>query len=328
MNADRLAQYIFGQDEITSPTVSNWIESSTRFAKFVDDFREKIRNKIKNAKKDKDNPIESLKDVLFELEIGYLLCKTPRFSSVEYEQSKKGPDYAITVDPDIVFNMEVKRIRPGESHQALFDQWKSEIKREIQKIESPLACDMKFCNDGDPMNFAQRLKGQTPSIISFINNKLPDVEVAILKGTKQVISLPVQNFENEFMLNFRQPPYSTKTLVVEVCESPMFRNEKAYRKFDDLCVSVLKQVGEKKMINILVVNTDSKTHDFLSLIFSLSFFKETMQDKKITNSDLLSGVLFKGAWIRVGGYPNYLWCNGEADFPIPESIKEDLQKMN
>jgi len=90
MSVDKLIQFIFGQGDLYPATFLRWVESSKRFESFVERYKDKIRNKVRDAQKHPQSE-EPLKDVLFELELAYLLCKVSRFA-VEYEKhGKKGP---------------------------------------------------------------------------------------------------------------------------------------------------------------------------------------------------------------------------------------------
>ena len=86
---------MFSQDNLSSPALLRW-ES------FRGKYEGKIRKKFADPEKD-PQPGEKLKDVLFELDIAYLLCKSERFS-VEYERwGKKGPDFTVTDKTNVVF---------------------------------------------------------------------------------------------------------------------------------------------------------------------------------------------------------------------------------
>lgn len=100
MSVDKLVQYKFDQGDLYPPTFLRWVKSSKRFESFVETYKDKIRKKLKDTQKD-PQPGEKLKDVLFELEIAYLLCKTTRFA-VEYEKhrKKKGPNPDFTVNDE------------------------------------------------------------------------------------------------------------------------------------------------------------------------------------------------------------------------------------
>jgi len=326
MDIDELIQYIFGQSDLQSPTVFHWIKSSTQFAYFAEKYRDKIRDKVRNAQKD-TQPFEKLKDVFYELEIGYFLCQTHNFS-VEYEKyGNKGPDFTVRDEANITFNVEVKRIRPGDSYQARFDLWKSRLKRQIFIHPSPLALSLKFGDNPDfSLDLVDRLEKRTLEIVKFIINIIPIAEQSILVEGKPDFSKAVPSFENEFELQFRQPPYSTETLANDGGQSPIFKKGDEYRKFYDLYWNTLDQVIPG-MINILTIITDSKTHDSWALTRCMQYLNEVAKGNVIEKTKQLSGVLFRGAWHPTSGDPNILWCDDEAYNPIPENIGQSLRKM-
>ena len=60
------------------------------------------------------------------------------------------------------------------------------------------------------------------------------------------------------------------------------------------------------------------------------FVKEGFQgaDDFLSLTRNLSGVLFRTTWSEEASAVNFLWCNRQADFQIPESMKEYLTKMS
>ena len=116
---------------------SHWVESSKRFKDFAERYEDKIDRKFIDAQKDRE-PDEKLKDVLFEIEIAHLMLKTGRFS-VEYEgHGEKGPDFTVTHETGIVFNVEVKRIRKTCEEKRL-EAWRGQVAREVRAVPSTLA---------------------------------------------------------------------------------------------------------------------------------------------------------------------------------------------
>jgi hypothetical protein len=112
-----------------------WIENSERFAVFIDCYQDKIRKKCVNAKS-----IEDLEDIRFELEIPYLFLLDQRFE-VEYEKRltsiRRSPDFTVTFESHIVFNVEVKRIRQANLGQR-FNKWMEEVVNRVSEIPSNL----------------------------------------------------------------------------------------------------------------------------------------------------------------------------------------------
>lgn len=85
------------------------MDACARFTTFADTYRDKIRKKIRVTREP-----ESILDLLVELEVAYRLLND-RHLVVAYEpyasEKKRGPDYAVTYRANLVFNIEVARIR-------------------------------------------------------------------------------------------------------------------------------------------------------------------------------------------------------------------------
>lgn len=92
--------------------MERWLESSRRYAAFVNDFRDKIRKKLRVTQER-----ESLFDLQLELETAYLLLNERAFSLV-YEPTPgsrtRGPDFAVTFTTSMTFMVEVTRLRGNE----------------------------------------------------------------------------------------------------------------------------------------------------------------------------------------------------------------------
>jgi hypothetical protein len=110
MTADELLAYIFARDvHALAAQFAMWLASSARFRAFAEQYRDKIRKKVRVTRDQ-----EGLKDLTFELEIAYLLLSERRFA-VEYEKGgvgkQRGPDFCVTFKTHTPFNVEVKRFR-------------------------------------------------------------------------------------------------------------------------------------------------------------------------------------------------------------------------
>ncbi len=107
--ADLLAYIFEAQPHTLSGTLMQWMETSARFTLFVDTYRDKIRKKIRVIR----DP-ESAGDLRGELEVAYCLLNDRRLS-VAYEPyasaKRRGPDFAVTYRANLIFNIEVARIR-------------------------------------------------------------------------------------------------------------------------------------------------------------------------------------------------------------------------
>ena len=107
--ADLLAYVVEAQPHVLSATLMQWMEDSSRFTAFIDIYRDKIRKKIRTVREP-----ESFMDLRGELEVAYCLLGDRRLS-VAYEPyasaRRRGPDFAVTYRANLVFNIEVARIR-------------------------------------------------------------------------------------------------------------------------------------------------------------------------------------------------------------------------
>jgi hypothetical protein len=105
-----LIAYVFdGQPHLLSEVLMEWMEASSRFTVFVETYRDKIRKKIRLARGS-----ESVLDLRGELQAAYCLLNDRRLS-VTYEPyasaKRRAPDFAVTYRSNLVFNIEVARIR-------------------------------------------------------------------------------------------------------------------------------------------------------------------------------------------------------------------------
>jgi hypothetical protein len=96
---------------LLTPHLKTWLESP-RYAAFAETYRDKIRKKIRLAR-----DRESILDLRAELEVPYHLLNDRRLS-VAYEPYAslpgRGPDYAVIFRTNLVFNLEVARLRPQQ----------------------------------------------------------------------------------------------------------------------------------------------------------------------------------------------------------------------
>jgi hypothetical protein len=111
-----LIAYLFeGQPHLLSGELYRWMDSSSRFTIFVETYRDKIRKKLRVTREP-----ESLLDLRGELEVAYCLLNDRRLS-VAYEPyasaKRRGPDFAVTYRANLVFNIEVARLRVEQSRE-------------------------------------------------------------------------------------------------------------------------------------------------------------------------------------------------------------------
>ena len=112
--ADDLIAYLFeGQPHLLSGTLMQWMEASPRFIAFAETYRDKMRKKIRATREP-----ESALDLYGELEVAFCLLNDRRLA-VAYEPyasaKRRSPDFAVTYRANLVFNVEVARIRAEEN---------------------------------------------------------------------------------------------------------------------------------------------------------------------------------------------------------------------
>ncbi len=106
---DDLLEEIFdGKSPILYSDFEGWIRSSRRFKTFAQNYRGKIRSKLRHI-----NDEGGMKDLHAELETAAVLLHEERFT-LEYEKyaalKERGPDFTVTFKTHTPFNVEVRRM--------------------------------------------------------------------------------------------------------------------------------------------------------------------------------------------------------------------------
>jgi len=108
IDPDELLAYL-GGTHAAAGTLARWLNESQRFAAFADEYRDKIRKKLRTAA-----DAEGVRDVLCELETAYLLLHEPRLV-LEYEatvqRQTRGPDFSLTYRSHTLCHVEAARLR-------------------------------------------------------------------------------------------------------------------------------------------------------------------------------------------------------------------------
>ena len=105
----------------------------------------------------------------------------------------------------------------------------------------------------------------------------------------------------------------------------MFKTGKEDDKFGTLYSKACEQTI-CNMINVLAINTDSKSHDFCALS-KFVHLNQLVRRSDTARSKWLSGVLLTGGRRAAGSEPNILWCDPKACHTIPEDIRLALRRM-
>jgi hypothetical protein len=344
MSDDELLAYIFSN--LAHSVVSAfrlWIGSSDRFRVFAVKHKDKIRSKVRGAIKDPLNFDEKLRDIQFELEVAYLLLQSASVSEVEYEKGKrkgKGSDFTVTCDTGIVFNAEVKRIREADAEMC-FNKWEEYVAAQVTQIPSSTLILQMRIGDPDDLgsykpNLLNRLEEQVSEIIAYIRKIAQSAEADIAVGSEEAYVVP--GFEGELILDFSKPMQRQRSDTLQCRRSyrPIFYTQEEYRKFGDLICDpgILDQL-QPGMINILVVASESETHEDVDLTYALSliqknddafFVKKGFKGGKaefFSQYKKLSGIAYRnqmGVADRCVLLRNYV---GECQ--IPENLEQTLK---
>ncbi len=329
---------------------------SEKFRFFVEKYREKIRGKVRAARKDISDQNEKLKDIRFELEIAYLLCKSPTFRLIEYEKFGKeyrNPDFTISDEAGLHFNIEVKRIRESDLEKR-FKVWEKQVAVEVNKIPSKSLVFMINITDkqGREISYEpdllDRLEMQGLDIIKYIIGLIPGLEKNLQVGEESIYSLP--EFENEVKIIFSKPRLRKPSEYV-LCRPSLrpifyqqgdYEKKGEYRKFGDAICDGIGQI-RPDMINFLAINSRSETHDDVDLKYALqklkklanepddNFFNKKRKSGKrlfdgasgfLEQFEHLNGILFINPLGTQEGF--LLQSNADAIRPIPESIEKAL----
>ncbi|MGH2583207.1 MAG: hypothetical protein ACRDFQ_09985 [Anaerolineales bacterium] len=114
---NELIGFLFdGKTGRLSEELYQWIQASPRFNTFVEDYRDKIRKKIRVASEP-----EGLLDIRAELDVARGLLGDRRLK-VEYElnanSKRRVPDFAVTYRENLIFHIEVSRMQASKNADA------------------------------------------------------------------------------------------------------------------------------------------------------------------------------------------------------------------
>jgi hypothetical protein len=320
-----------------------WIENSERFAAFVNRYGGKIRKRCVNAKS-----FEDLEDMRFELEIPYLFLLDQRFE-VEYEKYSKrmrrSPDFTVTFETHIAFNVEVKRIRQAALGQR-FDKWMEEVVNRICEVPSNLGFSLDMTKIDGTSRFLEQIESKKETIIHFVRSTILN-EDKILQGSPYSHSEHlIPGIDGEFILDLTKLKYENKTGLTAylIGVEPLFYNQKEPYKFSDTIFEKLAQMVPG-MINIIVCSTASNTHEREDLLDAIRSINSLIKKKDddffirkgfkgisdfLDHTKRLTAILFKGIWFNLNASqpPNLLWCNSKAECQIPNALQEYLSTMS
>lgn len=336
MDKHELFNYVVdGRDHICITSFKSWIDSSDIYLQFVSANQSKIRGKIRGAKFDED-----LIDVVFELEIAFHMVCMDGYK-VEYEKYGckigRAPDFTVTSKNGVIFNVEVKRIREGAlgvKYHAITD----DIVNQIQPIPSMLA--FSFSVDDLDLNeaFLKRFEAGKSTTIEFIKDiiRLEDQRLSF----DETVDYELPGFKDEVSIIFSKPKgkLDNNGTSYHGGSFPIFYTQKEPNKFGD---AIFEKIGQMipGTINILVIASDSSTHEKEDLQDAIISINKLIRDKAedffvkkgfsgiddfSSQAVNLSGILFKSTWSSLSNPCNYLWCNQDASLKIPGELQPVL----
>lgn len=337
MSESDLINYILKDRQHTlSEAFRSWFATCERFEGFVILHKDKIRKKVGGARG------EGLEDLRLELELPYLLLLDDRFK-VEYEKyagnKTTSPDFSITFDHSTHFSVEVKRIREADLGRR-FSQWIEKVVSRIEAIPSGLAFRLHFPEMESTSDPVDRLEASTEEIISYIENTILTEGGKLSVDSEREFSIP--GFQDEMVLTLSKPPHKQDSgTSYHGGIGPIFYTKKEFKKFSDLiCDLLLEKQVRPGMINLLFLSTNSTTHEDKNLPEAIHqlhqcdefFIKKGFKSRQdfLDRSKSLSGILFRSSWMPAsasGKNLNFLWLNGQAEYPIPEPIQNYLTNM-
>lgn len=322
-------------------TLESWMTTCVRFEGFAQVYRDKIRKKISEASSE-----DVLGDILFELEVAYLLCQNERFG-LEYEKGKsttdRTPDFVLSFDHAIDIGIEVKRIR--ETFVSIrYNALIQDIVDEIQKIPSSLGFSL-ICDDLDANpKIVDKLESEKEAIIRHIANAIKNEENRI--GLGAALEHPLPGIDGKFVLLLTKP--LRKMNADETSYNGGFRpslyTQREHLKFSDAILAKMRQMLPS-VANVLVITSDSTTHEAEDLYQAIHFLIRCINKKDdaffinkgfLNAADFLaywkrlSGIVFRSIWINISnrGDRNILWHNEYAEYQIPESVAAYFKKMD
>ncbi|MDQ3019681.1 MAG: hypothetical protein M3R36_03795 [Bacteroidota bacterium] len=225
----------------------DWFATNNRFKEFCYRYRDKVRKRIRDAKKNED-----LEDNIFELEVAYLLLLNRRLE-VEYEKygigKNRGPDFFVTYRESIIkesisFNVEARRIREPEL-STRFDNCLQKIENEVRKFPSDLCIKISLIRIiSDPI-LVGRFESSKEKLIAFIKKNI-EIQKNELSYDSS-FECPLEDFENEYILEFTRPSGKHDKIYTtcNLSSKPIFYTQKEYYKFGDIICDKLGQDAAK-----------------------------------------------------------------------------------
>jgi len=278
----------------------------------------------------------------FELEIPYLFLLDQRFE-VEYEKRlasmRRSPDFTVTFETDIVFNVEVKRIRQADLGQR-FDKWMEEVVNRVSEVPSNLGFSLDMTKIDGTSSFLEQIESKKEAIIHFIENTILNEDKIQQGGSYSEHLIP--GIDGEFVLHLTKlKKIKTGLATYLTGVEPLFYSQKEPYKFSNTIFEKLTQMVPG-MINVIICSTTSSTHEREDLPYAIKSINDLIKKKDndfflrnnfegisdfLDHTKHLSAILFKSIWFNASHPPNSLWCNSHAEHKVPAILQEYLRTM-
>lgn len=321
--------------------LAHWLEASSRFLAFIENHKEKVRSKLAKAKS-----ADAKKDVLFELNVAYLLLSNDGLE-IEYEKygagEERAPDYCVTIGRE-AFNVEVTRVHE-KSISNQYNDCINSIAKEVIIIPSELSFSINWVTCSPDEWLVSILEESKDLVINFVKEKIKNDAKDIAPGEGKEYVIPISDFRRNLHLHLSKPFSKNDTTKTShnPGSRPIFYTRKEYKKIGDIIFDKLGQMIPN-MINILLISADNTTfenEDLPETIASINqliskndnqfFIGKKFQGTEdfLNQAKKLSAILFRSGFIsRESRNRNYLWQNSNAEKQLPNSIAQLLENLN
>jgi hypothetical protein len=322
------------------PCLLHWLNTNSRLADTVYQYRRQFRDKFQS--------VLSSEDAMAELDIANLLLLDSRIELTPCSRERaRTPEYEVRFEGKTSFIIEVKRVREGPLQDRLY-KWYRLFAERLRAIPSQLAFGVEVTPHGSYEEFVVRLESHTNEMIEFCECLVKE------QGTRLAPDIPVRfhlpHFEREIVLVLDKPSSKTDSSSTSH-NGPTFRmlyTGKEPFKFSDTVFDKLGQMREHA-INVLVITSNSTTHDATDLFESLWAIDGLVREGNdkffcekgfggvvdfLQKSKRLSAIVFrKDGFVQPVGQEasktrNSVWCNSYAHHQLPIAVKELLEHMD
>jgi len=285
------------------------------FAKFSESNHPKILAKVKGARSAEDRV-----DVLYELEIAYLLCAKANMNPT-YERSgfgtSRSPDFSIELLPGESVHIEVKRIRETAGERET-DRFSEDVASVVRSTTSSLCVGIQLVDVEVPQAAMIACK---EAVLDFIKAMIAPREHEV--PIDEIKTYPVPTVPGVEIVLTRPSGKSSPHTGYAGDMFPIPYTQKEHHKFGDAVLDKLGQLVEGDQ-NLIVISSGSVTHedgDLQEAMASLrqlekegdeSFFQKhdfsTVAEFR-RRLDCLTAVVFRSRYIGPDGRQSHVWYN-------------------